>query len=218
MKHLSVVIISAIVLLFSGNITAQSSDYIIKRGDVIDILVMDHDEFTITGINVLPDGTVQYPGFGSVVVAGMATQQLSDTLQTILERYIVQPIISVFVRRLHDQMLNVLGHVRRPGQYQVFEPIDLYAALGRGGGIIDLRRVRGIYIIRSDQTVVEVASNRFEVRRLFVTRGGGWQEVPFLYAGDTLYVQEPRDINWGRLSFFASLSTTVMYFLRYFVL
>ena len=191
---------------------AQTEEYIIRRGDIIDVVVMEHAEFVIKDIIVLPDGTIQYPGFGQVVVAGMSTQQLSDSLEGMLHRYVVNPIVSVFIRRLQDQSINVIGHVTRPGEYQVFEPIDLFTAIGRAGGLRSMRRVKEIVIVRRDQTVEKVP-----VDMLFDT-GQAWIELPKVYAGDTVYVMEPREVNWGRLSFIASVTTTILHFLRYFVL
>ena len=191
---------------------AQTDEYIIRRGDIIDVVVMEHAEFVIRDIIVLPDGTIQYPGFGQVVVAGMSTQQLADSLEGMLHRYVVNPIVSVFIRRLQDQSINVIGHVTRPGQYQVFEPTDLFSAIGKAGGIRSMRRVKEIVIVRRDQSV-----ERVPVKDLFDS-DQGWLNLPRVYAGDTVYVIEPRDINWSRLSFLASVTTTILHFLRYFVI
>ena len=208
-----------LALIFTGTlwitlqpVLAQTDEYIIRRGDVIDVVVMEHTEFNIRDIIVLPDGTIQYPGFGQVVVAGMSTQQLADSLENMLHRYVVNPIVSVFIRRLQDQSINVLGHVTRPGQYQVFEPTDLFSAIGKAGGIRSMRRVKEIVIYRSDQTVEVIpVSNIFDSNH-------GWVDLPTVYAGDTVFVMEPREINWSRLSFLASVTTTILHFIRYFVL
>ncbi len=217
MKKTCLFIIAIAAWLFSGGVFAQADDYLIKRGDVLDVLVMDHSEFSINNIIVLPDGTIQYPGFGSVVVAGISPHVIRDSLEVMLRTYVVDPIVSVFVRRLQEEKINVLGYVRRPDQHQVFEPIDLFSAVSRSGGITNIRRVRGIYIIRKDNTVEEVAGNRFAARRLFINPDLDMQEIPYLYAGDTLYIVEPRDINWSRLSFFASFTATVFTIIRWFM-
>ncbi len=217
MKNTRFLLIAITVLFFSYGAYAQPQEgYELRRGDVLDVLVMDHSEFSINNIIVLPDGTIQYPGFGHFEVAGMAVHKLRDSLETMLRHYVVNPIVSVFVRRLQEEKVNVLGYVRRPDQHQVFEPIDLYGAVSRSGGIPNLRRVRGIYIIRQDNTIEEIASNRFQARRVFIDRDLEGGEIPILYAGDTLYIVEPRDINWSRLSFFASFTTTVFTIMRWY--
>ena len=217
MKNTRFLLIAITVLFFSCGAYAQNQGYHLRRGDVLDVLVMDHSEFSINNIIVLPDGTIQYPGFGHFEVAGMAPHELRDSLEFMLQRYVVNPIVSVFVRRLQEEKINVLGYVRRPDQHQVFEPIDLFSAVSRSGGIPNIRRVRGIYIIRQDNTVIEVASNRFEARRLFINPDFDAQDLPYLYTGDTLYIVEPRDVNWSRLSFFASFTATVFSLIRWFL-
>ena len=195
-------------ITFIGTLTAfcQSGDYIIRRGDVVDVVVMEHPEFTIGGITVLPDGTIQYPAFGNVVVAGMSTRALRDSLQTMLDQYIVNPIVSVYIRKLQNQMLTVTGYVHRPGQYQLFESTDVLAAIGMAGGIRNLRRVKQVTIIRADQRVETV-----DVKGLY---GGKRRRMPQVNAGDTIYVGEPRDINWSMLAFVASATTTLLTLVR----
>ncbi len=212
MKHLSHLLVFISIILVCQNSTAQHGDYIIRRGDVVDVVVMENPEFTLSGITVLPDGTIQYPGFGSVIIAGMTTQQLSDSLEKKLIKYVVNPVVSIFIRRLRDQNLNVMGYVNRPGQYEIFEATNILSAIGLAGGIKSIRKVKGALIIRGDNTTKEV-----NVKKLF--RGElEDDELPLVYAGDTLYVLEPRDINWSRLSFFASLTTTILQVVRLVIL
>ena len=121
---------------------AQTGTYVIRKGDVLDIAVMEHPEFSIAGIIVLPDGTIQYPGFGSIVAAEMTTKNLRDTLETSLEKYVVNPLVTVFIRQIRNQNINVFGYVNNPGQYQLFEGMDLVSALSLAGGIKNVKKVK----------------------------------------------------------------------------
>lgn len=211
MKKVAALIFSTIALLICNASFAQSEGYIIKRGDVLDVTVMQHQEFSISGITVLPDGGIQYPGFGNIVVAGMTTQQLADSLQVALDKYLVNPMVTVFIRKIADQMINVFGYVNRPGQYQVFESIDLMSALGYAGGIRDFKKVRIVYIMRENMTIEE-----FMIRNYF-NQDNKAPDLPLINAGDTIYVREPKEFNWSKLSFFASLISSVAVLIRLFI-
>lgn len=208
MKKTVKTIIAGIVLLLSATGVCQEKDYIILRGDILDVIVMQHPEFTITSV-VLPDGTFQYPGFGSIKVAGMTTQQLKDTLETALHKYVVNPIVTVFVRKMQGQSLNIFGYVNSPGQYQVYDSQELFFAIGLAGGIKDMKKVKKIRIIRSNLEIEE-----FNVRKYL--KNNKKVQMPIVGAGDTIYVVEPRrDINWAMISAITTLTYSVLLIISY---
>ncbi|MCF8218910.1 MAG: polysaccharide biosynthesis/export family protein [Bacteroidales bacterium] len=110
-KQITICLTSLIITLLSFSLSAQQNKYVINRGDVLDVRVMEHPEFSIEKIYVLPDGTLQYPGFGSIVVAGMTTKELKDTIETALEKYVVNPIATIFIRDIKKQTINIFGYV-----------------------------------------------------------------------------------------------------------
>lgn len=197
-------------MIMSGTcLKAQDSSYVIKRGDVLDVRVMEHPEFSIQGIYVLPDGTLQYPGFGSIIVTGMSPKQLKDTIETALTKYVVNPIVTIFVRKLYQQSINILGYVNRPGQYQIFEEQDLFFALGLAGGVRELKKVKVVKIIRANGQIEE-----FDIKK-FLRSSENYTETPVVRAGDAIYVKEPREINWGAVSAIISAAHVAVIIWRY---
>lgn len=176
----------------------KNNSYIINRGDIIDVIVMEHPEFSLAGIPVLPDGHIQYPVLGSIMVAGMTSEELTKSIEKAVEKYVVNPVASVFIRKLQNQMLNVLGNVNRPGQFQIFEGVDLLSALSMAGGVKNIRSDRPIYIIRANQTVEKTKLSKY-------LNTSDAVKPPMLYAGDTVYVKEPSEISWAMLSFIATM-------------
>lgn len=203
---------------FSGNISAQNNPsalssapskrlegYVINRGDIIDVTVMQHPEFSISGIIVMPDGTIQYPGLGSIVAAGMTSSALKDTIQTALDRFVVNPLVTIYVKKIQGETINIFGYVNRPGQYQIFEGMDLFSVLSMAGGIKSIKKARKITIIKEDNTFIEL-----KIKDYFGSRTRySMNDIPLIYSGDTIYVMEPKDINWSRLSFFSSMLLAV---------
>lgn len=207
--------IFTLLLMFAAasHIYAQKNAYIIQRGDVLDVAVMEHPEFSLNGTIVLPDGYVQYPALGSIKVAGMSSEQVTDTLQNALEKYIVNPMVTIFIRKIQNQQLNIYGYVNKPGQYQLYDSLDLFSAIGVGGGLKSFKKITNATIIRANRSVEVI-----NLRELFKSDLKN-EKVPMVYAGDTLYVVEPRQVNWAMLSFitsFMSLAVTLSAYKRWF--
>ncbi len=176
-------------------VVEQDRIYKISRGDVMDVMVMEHPEFSISSVIVLPDGTIQYPGLGSIIAAGMTPSQLKDSIEVALNRYVVNPLVTILVRKMQQEVINILGYVNRPGQYQIFEKTELLSAVGLAGGVKNLRKAKRIAIIRSDQSVHEVIIKRYMQSDKYI----------FVDIGDTIYIKEPKEVNWARLSFISTM-------------
>ena len=188
-----------ILVVATITVSAQDNSYVINKGDVLDIVVMEHPEFSLSSLIVLPDGNIQYPGVGSIKVAGMSVQKLTSTMQSKLEKYVVNPVVTVFVRKIENQMVNVLGYVNNPGQFQVYEEIDLLSALSMAGGVKNIDKSKDIIIIRANQKVETIKIKEYlETEEMSRT-------VVKIYVGDTVNVKEPKEINWSKLSFFTTL-------------
>jgi polysaccharide biosynthesis/export protein len=202
MKKLHLFIL--LIVLSPIIIFAQKQGYIIQKGDVLDVVVMEHPEFSLGGITVLPDGFVQYPALGSIKAAGISSQQLTDSLKKALELFVVNPMVTIFIRKIQNEQINIYGYVNKPGQYQLFEGIDLFSAIGLAGGLKSFRNVKTVTIIRADRQV-EV----LDIRLFF---GSNLTDVvvPMVYAGDTVYIKDPKEINWSKLTFFITLLNTTV--------
>jgi polysaccharide export outer membrane protein len=198
------IIIVVFLSLSLSTFSQEKISYVITRGDILDVAVMQHPEFSIGGLIVLPDGYIQYPGLGSIKVAGMTVQNFTDSITVAMRRFVVNPIVTVFVKRIQAQHLNVFGFVNRPGQFQLFEEVDLFAAIGLAGGLKSFKKVKNIVIIRENREVEE-----YKIRDFFRT-GDIDIDVPIVRAGDTVYIVEPREFNWSRLSFITTLTYTVI--------
>jgi polysaccharide biosynthesis/export protein len=181
------------------NINSTTQGYVLRRGDVIDILVMEHPEFSVPAATVLPDGTIQFPGIGSIPAAGLTIRKFTDNMNKNVERYVVNPIVTIFMKTLPNQVVNVVGYVTRPGQVSIFEPLDLITVLSKAGGITNVKKCKYITIIRADQSFQVInAKDLFNLKSKPLI-------IPKLYVGDTVYVVEPKDFNWSKLTFFTSL-------------
>ncbi|MFZ4582892.1 MAG: polysaccharide biosynthesis/export family protein [Paludibacter sp.] len=200
------------LLFLTSNSNAQSVDnnYVIKKGDVVSIAVMGHPEFSLERIIVLPDGYVQFPGLGSIQASGMTVKSFTKLVTDNVGKYVLNPIVTVFISELPSQIVNVIGYVNRPGQVPVFEKISIMDAISRAGGIKFIKRCKKIIIIRADQSYEEISVK--DIYSDDITK----RKFKLLDIGDTVYVVEPNEINWSKLSFFTSLGYIIISIIRMF--
>ena len=188
--------------LIASDTIGQS--YVLRRGDIVDILVMEHPEFSVANVAVLPDGSVQFPGLGSIPAAGKTIKEFTKIMNVNVEKYVVNPIVSIYIRSLPTQVVNVVGYVTRPGQIPIFELLDIITVLSKAGGIKNIKECKYITIIRADQSFEII-----KVKDLFNLKYRP-RDIPLLNIGDTVYVVEPKEFNWSKLSFFTSLGYIII--------
>ncbi len=202
---------SLLVLLLTGflpfatnAINAQDTDYIIKKGDVLTIAVMGHPEFSLERIIVLPDGFIQFPGLGSIQASGMSVKSFTKLVTDNVSKFVLNPIVTVFIYALPSQVINVIGYVNRPGQITIFEKISVMDAISRAGGIKFIKKAKKIIVIRADQSYEEIS-----VKNIY-SNDTEKRTIKLLDIGDTVYVVEPKEINWSQLSFFTTLGYVII--------
>lgn len=181
------------------NVSAQDEGYSIRKGDMLNVAVMGHPEFSMERVLVLPDGTIQFPGLGSIQASGMTIKDFTALLTDNVSKYVVNPVVTVFISLLPSQVVNVVGYVNRPGQIPVFEPASVLEVISKAGGIKSLRKCKKIMIVRTNQVYEELS-----VKKLLSEKNKG--NIPVVNVGDTVYVIEPREnFNWAMLTFFVQL-------------
>ncbi len=203
-SSLLILLIFGIFPISTNIANAQESDYIIKKGDVLSIAVMGHPEFSLEQVIVLPDGFVQFPGLGSIQASGMSVKTFTKLVSDNVSKFVLNPIVTVFISNLPSQIVNVIGYVNRPGQIPIFEKISVMDAISRAGGIKFIKKAKKIIVIRADQSYEEIAVtdifNKDPQKRI----------VKLLDIGDTVYVVEPKEVNWSQLSFFTTLAYVIV--------
>lgn len=200
-------ILFAFILLFCAiNTYSQEDNYIIKRGDVLNIAVMGHPEFCMEKMLVLPDGFVQFPGLGSIQASGMSIKEFTALISDNVAKFVLNPIVTVYVSFLPSQVVNVIGFVNNPGQIIIFEPINIIEAISKAGGLRIMKKCKKLIVIRADQSYEEL-----NVKDLFSKdKEKRAKNIKLLDFGDTLYVVEPKELNWSQISFFTTLGWIII--------
>ena len=97
------------------------------------LMSKDMNQSLIDGYTVNSDGKINLPLIGNVKVSGQTTNQASETIQNLLSKSIIDPIVNI---RLLNYKVTVLGEVNQPGTFNIYDPkITIIQALGLAGDI-----------------------------------------------------------------------------------
>lgn len=167
---------------------AGLADYRLGPGDVVDILVVGHEDLR-RELPVRPDGKISFTYIGDLAVAGRTAEEVRSALEEELTQYLRYPQVTVLVKKAREAQFAILGKVVSPGMY----PIDSHTTI-----ITALARAQGLASGQYEGSTIEVADlkNAYLVRRGKVVpvdfealvRRGDTREDVALEDGDYLYL------------------------------
>jgi len=120
----------------------------IRTGNVIDIQVVDHPEFS-GKYTVNENGTIEYPLLDDQPVVNSNTSDLMQDLTYLLASRIDNPAVMVSIVENPEIAVSVLGQVNKPGMVTMISGASVQEAIVAAGGPVtakaDLSRIRVIY-------------------------------------------------------------------------
>ncbi|MGH9849127.1 MAG: polysaccharide biosynthesis/export family protein [Blastocatellia bacterium] len=151
--------------------------------DVITVEVFDQPNYSRSSITVPPNGRVNYPVIGQVMVAGRTTEEIEKDLTDRLSEYIREPKVTVQMVQIHSMKYMVVGDVTTPGIYEMTRRMTVNEAMAKAGDATRHGDLKKISVIRlqPDGKTAPIPVNLSDVRR------GKAQDV-YLIPGDTIVV------------------------------
>ena len=205
-------------------------DYRIQPGDNLYIRVVSMDEKTNLFLNsmgggqysqsitsdaavylnsymVSTKGTVQFPLTGEIYVKNLTVAQVRDTIQQKLGQYLKESVVIV---KLVNFNITLLGEVRRPGQYKIYQNnINLFEAVSMAGDLSDFAK-------RSDVTIIRQSKEGSKVLHVDMTKKD-LLSSPYFYLkpNDIVYVPPLKGKQFSFATFpygvvFSALSTALL--------
>ena len=180
-------------------------DYLVKPGDILHVRVTTPDpdsqalfnteDFRMTrstsggtgdlslyiyGYSVDHQGLIHMPVIGQIEVAGMTIPQAREAIQTQVDEYLIGAAVSV---KMVNFSVTVLGEVKRPGNYYVYDnEFTIMDALGLAGDLTDYGN-RHVQVVRRTAEGIEFA-------KLDITnRNSVTSPLYYLQPGDLVYVE-----------------------------
>lgn len=103
----------------------------------------------LNGYSVDIEGFINIPTLGRIEVKGLTVEEIENKIKKLLEEYIKNPIVSV---KLGGYKVSVLGEVRSPGRYYLFNNrISIFDALAMSGDLKEYADRKNIKLIRETE-------------------------------------------------------------------
>jgi polysaccharide export outer membrane protein len=182
--HLTRASLLALATVLAGwmQASAKSEDYRLGAGDLLKIVVFDHDEFSVDA-RVSQTGNITFPLVGQVPVAGLSTRDAELLLARDLMDggFVKQPQISVLVSEYQSQKVSVMGQVTKAGQYSLEASKRVMDVLAMAGGVLNDTAADDATLVRADGSRIEI-----DLQKLF---DGDPQMNLDIRDGDTVFVR-----------------------------
>jgi len=103
----------------------------------------------LIGYLVDEDGNINFPFVGKINVESLTTAEAAERIQTALSDYVSNTSIIV---KYVDNQVTVMGEVMRQGVYSFSQDkLNIYEALGLGGGLTRYGDRKNIILVRNDE-------------------------------------------------------------------
>ncbi|MBN1309462.1 MAG: polysaccharide export protein [Chitinispirillaceae bacterium] len=156
---------------------------IIKTGDVLDIVVLQHPEFS-GRYTVNEHGSIEYPLLGEEPVINISVTELMNDLTFRLARHIDNPLVLITIIEKPEITITVLGQVVNPGPVKTLDGASIQEVLNGAGGPTpsraDLTRIK---IVHNDKSRTP---DLFNLDSFLVN--GNVDDLPLLEADDIVIV------------------------------
>ena len=184
---MSVVILSAALSLTALSEQAKapkepaSPEYRLGPEDVIESFVSGEPELTTT-VPVRPDGMISLPGVGEIQASGKTVLELQAVITTKLKETLNDPIVNVIVKDVLSPKISVFGEVRKPDVFVMKQPMTVFEAIARAGGLTEFAKRAHVTVIRK----VSTGQQRIPLNLDRLIKSG---DAFYLQAGDTVFVE-----------------------------
>ena len=135
-------------------------------------------------IVVRPDGRISFDLIGDVEVRGRTIAEVRTEIARRLKEFIVQPDVTVELKKSESRIFYVFGEVRRPGAYPLIGDVTAVYALGMAGGSTILASENSSTLVRPSPEGRLTYPIYFES----ITREGEGGTNYMLQPGDVVYV------------------------------
>lgn len=158
MKIVQMLLAALMVLPFFA-VDAAAQDYLLQRGDTVQIEVLEDSTLTRSTL-VLPDGQITVPQVGTVRAAGRTLEQLqADVAARLAPGFATPPTVFVTLSSLRPIIdrpertidIFVIGAANAPGRVQIPPGSTLLQALSAAGGLSPFAADKRVQLRRVDK-------------------------------------------------------------------
>lgn len=163
----------------------KAPGYLIQPGDVLSVSVWNEEELQ-REVTVRPDGGITFPLIGDLHASGKSIRDLRAEITKGLSAYIPEAAVSLNLKQVVGNKVNVLGQVKSPGEFILTSGTDVLQALSMAGGVTAFANLSKIKVLRRDKETQEQSVIPFNYKK--VLKGRGLDQNILLQSGDTIVV------------------------------
>jgi polysaccharide export outer membrane protein len=116
---------------------SQVATNVLEPGDTVELRVYQEDDLNLPRVVITRDGTITHPLLGPLEIGGKTVEHAREMIREVLAKdYLVDPRVTLTIVEYARRSFTILGHVVRPGSYDVprNESLDLPRAIAIAGG------------------------------------------------------------------------------------
>jgi len=135
------------LMLTSTAHAVERDQYKINPGDILEISVWGEEKLN-KELRVLPDGSISFPLAGTLAIAGKSINAVQKELTQRLTQNLNEPEVNVAVKAVEGNMVYVIGQVNKPGNFIMYQPMDVMQILSLAGGLTTFAKTNDILVLR----------------------------------------------------------------------
>jgi polysaccharide biosynthesis/export protein len=181
--------------------SVNPGEYLLGPGDRLKIDVFSVPEFS-GEYQVLPDGTVNMPLIGAVLVQGRSLQQATSIISAKYNAFLQRPTITVSLLAARPIQVAIAGEVNRPGSYSIAastsaagdsNSANITRILQLAEGVTQSADLRQVQIRRARATGAGDELIKIDLWQL-LKAGDGRQDIR-LRDGDSIFIPATTAVN-----------------------
>lgn len=169
--------------------TDTAGNYKIGAGDRLSVYVIGLPEYSVTDLEVRPDGMITTPGVEDMIAIGKTPTQLARDIEAVLAEYIRTPRVTISVGNfvgVVSAQIRVLGQVVQPGAIAYRSGMSLLDVMLEVGGMTEFASGRRATLSRT----VDGKSVEMKLRLDRLLEKGDMSENVDMQPGDVIVVPQ----------------------------
>lgn len=123
--------------------------YRISSGDLLEIVTWKEPDLTKEAM-VRIDGMITFPLLGDIEARGRTPMELKEAIQSRLQDYVKEPLVTVTVKNAGGLQFYIIGEVAGTGVYPMTKPLTVLQAFALAGGFTEWANKKEIILIRHE--------------------------------------------------------------------
>jgi polysaccharide export outer membrane protein len=158
--------------------------YRISSGDLLEIVTWKEADLT-KEVMVRIDGMITFPLLGDIRARGKTPMELKEVIQSRLQDYVKDPLVTVTVQNAGSQRFYIIGEVANTGVHPMTKPLTILQAFALAGGFTEWANKEEIILVRHEEGREEIRTiNYYDL----IDKQGLLRQNIWIKSNDTIVV------------------------------